>query len=134
MDTDNDGVSDNFDNCPSISNADQSDSNGDGLGDVCDLYSNDNFSLKKSNPTCSGKNNGFISISAIAFFDYQLILNGPNGLKIEESFSNQNELKIPNLVEEITQFVFAPRTIQIFERCYTTGIVRSRSTWPYYTN
>ena len=31
LDSDNDGVSDNLDNCPSISNADQSDSNGDGL-------------------------------------------------------------------------------------------------------
>ena len=122
MDTDNDGVSDNFDNCPSISNADQSDSNGDGLGDVCDLYSNDNFSLKKSNPTCSGKNNGFISISAIAFFDYQLILNGPNGLKIEESFSNQNELKIPNLVEGNYSICIRSPNNTDFERCYTTEL------------
>ena len=122
LDTDNDGVSDNFDNCPSISNADQSDSNGDGLGDVCDLYSNDNFSLKKSNPTCSGKNNGFISISAIAFFDYQLILNGPNGLKIEESFSNQNELKIPNLVEGNYSICIRSPNNTDFERCYTTEL------------
>ena len=122
LDTDNDGVSDNFDNCPSIPNTDQSDSNGDGLGDLCDLYSNDNFSLKKSNPTCSEKNNGFISISAIAFFDYQLILNGPNGLRIEESFSNQNELKIPNLAKGNYSICVRSPSNTDFERCYTTEL------------
>ena len=123
LDSDNDGVSDNLDNCPSISNADQSDSNGDGLGDVCDLYSNDNFSLKKSNPTCIGKNNGSISISAVAYFDYQLSISGPNGLRIEESFTNENELKIPNLARgNYTICVSSPNDTD-FERCYTTELV-----------
>lgn len=35
-DTDSDGVSDLFDNCPNIANSDQSDTDNDGLGDVCD--------------------------------------------------------------------------------------------------
>ncbi|MBI4411530.1 MAG: FG-GAP repeat protein, partial [Deltaproteobacteria bacterium] len=35
-DSDLDGVGDNSDNCPSVSNADQSDIDGDGMGDVCD--------------------------------------------------------------------------------------------------
>ena len=35
-DTDTDGIWDGVDNCPSISNADQSDLDGDGIGDVCD--------------------------------------------------------------------------------------------------
>jgi hypothetical protein len=35
-DTDSDGVSDSKDNCPLDSNADQLDSDGDGVGDVCD--------------------------------------------------------------------------------------------------
>ena len=123
LDTDNDGVSDNFDNCPSISNADQSDSNGDGLGDVCDLYSNDNFSLKKSNPTCIGKNNGSISISAVSYFDYQLIISGPKGLRIEKSFTNENELKIPNLVRGNYTICVSSFNNTDFERCYTTELV-----------
>jgi len=34
--SDNDGILDTSDNCPLISNADQLDTDGDGLGDVCD--------------------------------------------------------------------------------------------------
>ncbi|MBI4578853.1 MAG: thrombospondin type 3 repeat-containing protein, partial [Planctomycetes bacterium] len=36
LDTDNDGVLDNVDNCPSNANADQADADNDGVGDVCD--------------------------------------------------------------------------------------------------
>jgi hypothetical protein len=37
IDTDNDGITDDADNCPLDVNADQSDYDGDGLGDVCDI-------------------------------------------------------------------------------------------------
>jgi len=37
-DTDSDGVRDCFDNCPCVANADQADSNGDGVGDACPFY------------------------------------------------------------------------------------------------
>ena len=34
-DIDGDGIADGADNCPTIANADQADSNSDGIGDVC---------------------------------------------------------------------------------------------------
>jgi streptogramin lyase len=41
FDQDNDGVADCFDNCPSIPNANQADSDSDGTGDTCDCASGD---------------------------------------------------------------------------------------------
>ena len=35
-DNDSDGICDSLDNCPDIANADQSDLDGDGIGDMCD--------------------------------------------------------------------------------------------------
>jgi subtilisin-like proprotein convertase family protein len=122
-DSDNDGVPDTLDNCPTISNADQSDSNEDGLGDVCDLYSNDNFSLKKSNPTCIGKNNGTISISAVAQFDYQLNISGPNGFEKAESFTHESEIKIPNLAKGDYSICISSPNNTDFESCYTTSLL-----------
>ena len=40
-DADDDGVIDSEDNCPNDSNADQTDTDGDGLGDTCDAFPND---------------------------------------------------------------------------------------------
>jgi hypothetical protein len=39
-DTDNDGICDHIDNCPTVANPDQKDSNGNGIGDVCERESN----------------------------------------------------------------------------------------------
>jgi hypothetical protein len=39
VDTDGDSVIDDDDNCPDVANADQSDADGDGLGDACDALS-----------------------------------------------------------------------------------------------
>ena len=36
VDTDNDGIPDNIDNCPNVYNPDQADSDNDGVGDACD--------------------------------------------------------------------------------------------------
>ena len=38
-DTDGDGVADEFDNCPEVSNADQLDTNHNGIGNACDVCS-----------------------------------------------------------------------------------------------
>ncbi|MBU2882845.1 PHB depolymerase family esterase [Psychrosphaera sp. B3R10] len=40
IDSDNDGIDDNLDNCPNMTNSDQADNDNDGLGNVCDATPN----------------------------------------------------------------------------------------------
>jgi cysteine-rich repeat protein len=42
-DTDGDGISDNQDNCPGVANPNQEDTNGNGLGDACDICGDSNL-------------------------------------------------------------------------------------------
>jgi hypothetical protein len=43
IDTDGDGIPDESDNCPTVSNADQADVDGDGIGDACDTSDDRDF-------------------------------------------------------------------------------------------
>ncbi len=51
LDSDNDGVADNSDNCPAVANPDQHDTDGDGIGDVCDP-DQDNDGIKNADDNC----------------------------------------------------------------------------------
>ena len=51
LDTDNDGVPDEDDNCPTFANADQADNEGDGLGDACDP-DDDNDGVPDTSDNC----------------------------------------------------------------------------------
>ena len=54
-DADNDGIEDTIDNCPTTSNPDQADADGDGFGDVCDAQDSsdaDNDGVIAENDNC----------------------------------------------------------------------------------
>jgi gliding motility-associated-like protein len=51
-DSDNDGLKDNVDNCPLLSNMNQADNDHDGQGDVCDV-DDDNDGVLDTNDNCS---------------------------------------------------------------------------------
>lgn len=61
IDSEGDGVPDCIDNCPTIDNTDQTDTDGDGLGDACEPPSND--SCANALPVDSSNQSGFISFA-----------------------------------------------------------------------
>lgn len=71
-DTDNDGVADTADNCPTVANANQADADNDGIGDACDSTPNGNptpvpnpstntIALTESNVTSAVPNGNYLS-------------------------------------------------------------------------
>lgn len=58
MDADNDGVGDSADNCPNNANADQADSDSDGIGNVCDTSSGSSSSSSSSSGSSGGGGSG----------------------------------------------------------------------------
>ena len=55
-DLDRDGIKDDEDNCLGLSNPDQADSDGDGFGDACDVFPNDNTEHEDSDGDGVGDN------------------------------------------------------------------------------
>ena len=69
--SDGDSINDDEDNCPEITNEDQSDIDNNGIGDVCDIFSAQNISISKKDTSCANKSNGTISFSALADYLYR---------------------------------------------------------------
>ncbi|MDX6583426.1 MAG: hypothetical protein QOI10_2610 [Solirubrobacterales bacterium] len=62
-DTDEDGINDTFDNCPTISNFDQANYDGDAQGDVCDA-DDDNDNVADDSDSCPTGDTGWVSNGA----------------------------------------------------------------------
>ena len=119
--SDGDSINDDEDNCPEITNEDQSDIDNNGIGDVCDIFSAQNISISKKDTSCANKSNGTISFSALADYLYRAEVSGDNGYSKTLTFSIQGN-GVSNLAEGIYTVCVTSASFQEFEYCFETQI------------
>ena len=120
--SDFDSFADSIDNCPKITNQNQSDEDLDGEGDICDFDAQNNFEILKFDESCITRNNGLLSISAFADFDYNYSLLGPNGYNEQGGFKNSSTKTINNLQSGDYLLCIYSNNDQQIERCFTAVI------------
>lgn len=112
VDSDNDGINDNIDNCPNIPNTNQADADFDTVGDVCDncpQHANrlqEDFDMDGIGDACcciGGRGNldgiGSIDISDIVIMvDYQFLSNVPPQCILTADLDNSGDIDISDIV------------------------------------
>ncbi len=126
LDEDFDLVPNDFDNCPLVSNQDQSDSDDDGFGDLCDVDTFNNFTISKVDETCISRNNGSIQIIAVVDVIYDVHVTGPNGFNKTRQFSD-DILNIQNLESGDYLICFTTNVYPNYESCFTASIAEPES-------
>ena len=119
--SDNDSFSDSEDNCPFVTNEDQSDVDNNGIGDICDLFSTQNISIIKNDATCPDQDNGTLFFNARADFTYTTEINGPNGFYKTFNFSILGEV-LENLKPGSYNVCVSVDNYPDFQYCYETEI------------
>tara|TARA_B100000686_G_scaffold340087_1_gene415211 strand:- start:1407 stop:5267 length:3861 start_codon:yes stop_codon:yes gene_type:complete len=122
MNSDLDSFPDINDNCPEITNENQSDGDSDGEGDICDFDDQSNFQILKYDESCRNKNNGRISVSAFADFNYSYSLTGPNGFNNQGTFINSTGVDFNNLQSGSYTLCVNSNNGEDLERCFTAVV------------
>ena len=119
--SDSDSIVDVEDNCPTIANEDQLDSDNNGIGDVCDIFSSINISVGKKNASCPENKNGAIQISAKADYSYIAEVQGPNGYRRNFNFTVTGKV-IENLAPGNYSICVLSNEFLDFVYCFETEI------------
>ena len=121
VNSDNDSLVDEEDNCPEISNEDQADIDNNGIGDVCDIFSAQNISITKRDTSCPNKSNGNITLNARADYLYRAEISGDNGYSKNLVLSKQGN-GISNLAAGNYSICIYSSSFPNFKYCFETQI------------
>ncbi len=92
-DVDGDGIPNVIDNCPTVSNHDQTDADGDGFGDACTVIHCVTTSAELQNVLTLAQNNGSNDVIKLVQGTYRISENGNSAFYYESSESNSVIIK-----------------------------------------
>jgi len=128
-DFDNDGIFNENDNCPGTYNPDQSDIDGDQIGDVCDPnpIPQNTFTLQSTDESCSISNDGQLSISitednieGVKFIIH--VKNGPTGFTHSPESILGDKWTLGNLESGSYEVCLTTPSLPNFEQCFNIFI------------
>ena len=119
--SDNDSFVDSEDNCPLITNEDQSDIDNNKIGDVCDIFSEQNISIAKKDTSCPDNQNGSLRFDALANFTYRAEIYGPSGYQRDLIFT-ENGKTLENLASGEYDICVYSNRFPDFQYCFFTEI------------
>ena len=95
---------------------------GNGIGDVCDIFSPLNITLSKKNVSCPDKSNGILTFDALADFIYTADILGPDGYQKSETFTTQGKA-LNGLGAGVYSICVTSDSFETFEYCFETEIM-----------
>ena len=126
IDNDNDGENNDSDNCPDTSNADQKDSDNDGIGDACDAtpFGQNVFSLLVKDETCRSANDGSMSLS-ISISDPKFtvaVTGGPSGFTHTPEAIEGTSWSLDNMQAGSYTVCLTTEGLENFKQCFNVSI------------